>query len=188
LCEDSRQGTTSVVPKSLYDRYRERTSVRERSLLSSERLWEASIDLTFHISSTDYEALRRYGEQAYPEECCGVLVGKVVAGERQVHGIVPCHNIRVGDAHKRFEIDPAELVRAQREARASGMEIVGFYHSHPDHPAQPSPTDLDYAHWIGYSYVITSVERGQANETRSFLLAGTLEEDKSFAEQDLLID
>jgi proteasome lid subunit RPN8/RPN11 len=143
--------------------------------------------LTLHITTTDYEALRQHAEEAYPNECCGVLVGKLVAGEAHVHQIVPCQNIR-GDAHKRFEIDPAELVRIQREARESGMEIVGFYHSHPDHPAHPSPTDLEHAHWIGCSYVIASVEQGTASETRSFLLSGTKEEDKGFAEEDLSID
>jgi proteasome lid subunit RPN8/RPN11 len=144
--------------------------------------------LTLHITTTDYEALRQYAEEAYPEECCGVLAGKRVAGEAHVHQIVPCQNIRGGDAHKRFEIDPAELVRVQREARQSGMEIVGFYHSHPDHPAQPSPTDIEHAHWIGCSYVITSVEQGKANETRSFLLTGTREEDKSFATEGIRLD
>lgn len=144
--------------------------------------------LSLHISKIDYEALRQHAEQAYPDECCGVLVGRVVAGERHICRIVPCQNTRVGDAHERFEIGPAELVHIQRQARENGMEIVGFYHSHPDHPALPSPTDLKHAHWIGYSYVITSVQQGNANETRSFLLTGTLEEDKTFAEQDLLLD
>jgi len=60
------------------------------------------------------------------------------------------------------------------------MEIVGFYHSHPDHPAQPSPTDLEHAHWIGCSYVITAVAHGTAMDTRSFCLSGTREEDKHF--------
>ncbi len=144
--------------------------------------------MSLHISKADYEALRQHAEQAYPDECCGVLVGKLVGGERHVHRIVPCHNIRIGDAHKRYEIDPVELVRVQREARESEMEIVGFYHSHPDHPAQPSPTDLEHAHWIGCSYVITSVQQGRASDTRSFLLTGTMEEDKGFAEEDLVIN
>lgn len=144
--------------------------------------------MTLHISTTDYEALRQRAEEAYPDECCGALVGKVDAGETHAHAIVPCHNIRVGELHKRFEIDPAELVRVQREAREGGMEIVGFYHSHPDHPAQPSPTDIEHAHWIGCSYVITSVEQGKANETRSFLLSGTKEEDKTFVTQGIRLD
>lgn len=139
--------------------------------------------LTLHITRIGYEALRQYAENAYPDECCGVLIGKIIASERHVHAIVPCHNTRITDADKRYEIDPAELVRMQREARESSMEIVGFYHSHPDHPAEPSPSDLEHAHWIGSSYVITSVGYGKANETRSFLLHGMREEDKTFVEE-----
>ena len=140
------------------------------------------------IAKADHESLRRQAEQAYPEECCGILLGSTTAGERHVRTIVPCRNTRVGDAHKRFEIDPAELVRVQREARESGTKILGFYHSHPDHPPQPSPTDLEHAHWIGCSYVIVGVAQGKATETRSFLLTGTREEDKRFVEEALLVD
>ena len=79
------------------------------------------------------------------------------------------------------------MIRAQRDARERGLEIVGFYHSHPDHPAQWSPTDLADAHWIGCSYMITTVENGRATETNSFVLSGTLEEDKAFLWEELLI-
>ena len=144
--------------------------------------------MNIYFAHTDYASLRQHAEQAYPEECCGILVGSIVGGERHVHRSVPCQNLRVSEAHNRYEIDPAELIRVQREARESGMEIVGFYHSHPDHPAQPSRTDLEHAHWIGCSYVITSVQEGKACDTRSFLLRGIREEDKSFAEEDLLLD
>ena len=143
--------------------------------------------VSLRIPKADYELLQQHAEEAYSDECCGVLLGKLSAGETHVQGIVPCRNIRTGEARKRFEIDPAELVRAQRHARESGLEIVGFYHSHPDHLPHWSPSDLEHAHWIGCSYVITSVEKGKATETRSFLLGGTLEEDKSFAQEDLLI-
>ncbi len=144
--------------------------------------------LSLYISKSDYQTLQVHAEVAYPNECCGVLLGKIIAGERHVHAIVHCQNIRTGDASKRYEIDPAELVRVQREARESGMEIVGFYHSHPDHPAQPSPSDLEDAHWIGYSYVIIRVEQGKAGETRSFLLSGMKEEDKTFIAEAVQID
>ena len=144
-----------------------------------------AFQVTLHITTIAYATLCQHAEKAYPDECCGVLLGKVADDERHVHRIIPCRNIRVGEADKRYEIDLTELVRVQREARESGMEILGFYHSHPDHPAHPSPTDLEHAHWIGCSYVITSVERGKATETRSFLLRGTREEDKSFVEERL---
>jgi proteasome lid subunit RPN8/RPN11 len=71
-------------------------------------------------------------------------------------------------------------VRIAREARNRGLEIAGFYHSHPDHPAQWSATDLAEAHWLGCSYVITEVVAGKAAATHSFALAGQIEEDKRF--------
>jgi proteasome lid subunit RPN8/RPN11 len=144
--------------------------------------------LSLHFSKAEYDAMQRYAEQTYPNECCGVLTGRAVDGARRVHDVIPCSNIRVDSARTRFEIEPAELVRAQRQARERGMEILGFFHSHPDHPANWSLTDLQHAHWIGCSYVIVSVHHGKANQTRSFLLLGALEEDKSFAEEGLIID
>ena len=143
--------------------------------------------MSLHIRKAEYDAMRQHAEQAYPNESCGILTGRVDAGERRVQQIVPCRNVRADLLDKQFEIDPAELVRVQRDARESGMEIVGFYHSHPDHPAQPSPTDLEQAHWIGCSYVITRVEQGKANETRSFLLSGMREEDKVFFSEPVVV-
>jgi proteasome lid subunit RPN8/RPN11 len=107
--------------------------------------------------------------------------------ERSVKAVVRCGNTREDSPQNRYNIDPRELVRIQREARERGLDIVGFYHSHPDHPARWSPTDLEEAHWIGCSYVITSVERGRAAQTNSFLLSGENEERKRFEEEDLAI-
>ncbi len=139
------------------------------------------------IGTDDYDALRRHGEEAYPEESCGIMVG-IFAGEtRMVSSIVRCRNASQQLLQTRYHIDPHDLVRAQREARAQGLEVVGFYHSHPDHPAIWSRTDLEEAHWIGCSYVITAVEGGSATQTNSFVLTGTLEEDKELKEEELLI-
>jgi proteasome lid subunit RPN8/RPN11 len=79
------------------------------------------------------------------------------------------------------------LVRIQREGRERGEDIVGFYHSHPDHPPHWSPTDLAEAHWLGCSYVITSVEKGKAASTRSFELTGSDESDKQFIAEAILV-
>ena len=76
----------------------------------------------------------------------------------------------------------------QREARERDLDIVGFYHSHPDHPAQWSQTDLNEAHWIGCSYVITSVEQGKAALTNSFALTGSREEDKALVDEEIVIE
>ncbi len=140
------------------------------------------LNLTRH----DYDALRHHGEQTYPHECCGILLGRiddVDNGTRVVTSTARCGNTRTDSAHNRYNIDPKELVRIQREGRNRGEDIVGFYHSHPDHPAHWSPTDLAEAHWFGCSYVITSVEKGNAVLTNSFELTGTDEADKKFVEE-----
>jgi proteasome lid subunit RPN8/RPN11 len=147
------------------------------------------------IEYADYEALRTHGEETYPNECCGVLLGKNIAGEsnspgtmNKVQQIVRAGNTRTDSAHNRYNIAPEEVVKIQRQARSLGLDIVGFYHSHPDHPALWSPTDFAEAHWIGCSYVITSVERGKASITNSFLLTGTSEDDKKFEDEAIEIE
>ena len=125
------------------------------------------------IPNALYHQLREHGEATYPHECCGVLVGEFgETGEKSVKAVVPCGNTRIDSLANRYHIDPAELGRVQREAMLAGRDIVGFYHSHPDHPARWSTTDLSEAHWIGCSYVITSVQQGKAAETNSFELTG----------------
>jgi len=140
------------------------------------------------INSTAYDSLRHHGEQTYPHECCGVLLGRFEEdGSRTVARALACGNMRADSPHNRYSIDPKDLIRIQREGRERGEEIVGFYHSHPDHPAQWSATDLAEAHWIGCSYVITSVEKGKAATTNSFELTGTDEADKRFANEEITV-
>ena len=130
-----------------------------------------------------YHAIRRHGEETYPHECCGVLLGRSAEGTNEVEDAVRAGNTRTDSAHNRYNIAPQELVRIQRQGRERGLDIVGFYHSHPDHPAQWSKTDFAEAHWLGCSYVITAVEKGVAQATNSFLLTGTTEEDKAFEDE-----
>jgi proteasome lid subunit RPN8/RPN11 len=132
-----------------------------------------------------FEIIRTHGEETYPNECCGVLLGQSNHEGRSVLHSVRAENIRADSAHNRYDIAPIELVRIEREARKQGRDIVGFYHSHPDHPAQWSATDFAEAHWIGCSYVITEVAKGKAAETNSFLLAGISEEDKRFDQETI---
>ena len=113
--------------------------------------------------------LRAHAERAYPEECCGVLLGRARGDAREVVEARACANARAG-RRDRYAIAPEELVAAQREARERGLEIVGFYHSHPDHPPEPSATDRAEAYWEGCSYVIVSVAQGRPKEVRSFRL------------------
>jgi proteasome lid subunit RPN8/RPN11 len=140
------------------------------------------------LTLKDYAAIRRHGEETYPHECCGILLGrKDDTGARFVTSSARCGNTRTDSPQNRYNIDPRELIRIQREGRERGEDIVGFYHSHPDHPARWSPTDLAEAHWIGSSYVITSVENGKAAITNSFELAGSEETDKHFLDETIEI-
>jgi proteasome lid subunit RPN8/RPN11 len=141
------------------------------------------------LSQAHYAALRRHGEETYPQECCGVLLGGANDdGSRVVTSTARCGNTRTDSPENRYHIDPRELIRIQREGRERGEDIVGFYHSHPDHPAHWSETDLAEAHWIGCSYVITSVEKGKASMTNSFELAGSDEAVKQFIDETVEIN
>jgi proteasome lid subunit RPN8/RPN11 len=139
------------------------------------------------ISQGHLSSIRRSAEKCYPKECCGVLLGKLVDGERVVSEIVSCSNIAEGDQRDRYHIDPAELIDVQKRARDSGLDIVGFFHSHPDHPPVASRTDLREALWFANSYLIVEVNNGRAGEIGSFVLCGTDEEDKRFDPEQVSI-
>ena len=135
--------------------------------------------LMLKIAPNEYTAFRQHGEETYPHECCGVLLGRIDDdGTRVVTSIARAGNTRTDSPQNRYHIDPKELIRIQREGRNRGEDIIGFYHSHPDHPAQWSQTDLAEAHWFGCSYVITSVAKGKADLTNSFELTGSDEDEK----------
>jgi proteasome lid subunit RPN8/RPN11 len=140
------------------------------------------------IERKNYEALRQHGEETYPHECCGILLGQMDGEVRTVTSIARCGNTRTDSPQNRYHIDPRELVRVQREGRERGEDIVGFYHSHPDHPARWSPTDHAEAHWLGCSYLITSVEKGKATLTNSFELTGSDESDKKLVDEKIEVE
>jgi len=137
------------------------------------------------IPQSALEELRRHGEETYPNECCGVLLGGLEGEARRVRTVARCGNTRSDSPQNRYNIDGKELIRIQRQGRERGEDVVGFYHSHPDHPARWSETDLAEAHWMGCSYVITSVEGGVAGATSSFELAGQSEEEKHFLDEEI---
>jgi proteasome lid subunit RPN8/RPN11 len=111
--------------------------------------------------------IRRQGERAYPAECCGVLVG--TTGEvKYVVRLVPATNRRTDDPH-RYLIAPDDLRRIEADLRRVGQEVLGCYHSHPDHPAVPSAFDVEQA-WPWYSYLIVTVSGGRAAELASWVL------------------
>jgi len=143
--------------------------------------------MSLSVSELLYQELRAHGEETYPYECCGIMLGKTGDEGIRVEALIRAGNTRTDSAHNRYHIAPQELIKAQREGRKAGLDIVGFYHSHPDHPAMWSSTDFAEAHWFGCSYVITAVEKGKAAITNSFLLTGTGEEDKAFADQTVTV-
>jgi proteasome lid subunit RPN8/RPN11 len=117
-------------------------------------------------------AIRAGGEKAYPHECCGVLLGVINNNDRRVvENIIPINNAREeAEQYHRFKIEPEDLMRAEKEARAQNRDVLGFYHSHPDHPARPSGYDRDNA-FPFYSYIIVSVEKSKAAELTSWRLS-----------------
>ncbi|AEF83075.1 Mov34/MPN/PAD-1 family protein [Leadbettera azotonutricia] len=135
--------------------------------------------------SAECEALvRREGERAFPNECCGVLLGPLLDGDgRQVEAVLPIENNREAEEqYHRFRIEAEDLMRAEKEARKQNREVLGFYHSHPDHPARPSEYDREFALPF-YSYIILGVEGGRAAELTSWRLT----EDRSvFNKEELL--
>jgi proteasome lid subunit RPN8/RPN11 len=125
--------------------------------------------VTLRISEGLLQEIRRYGESAYPGECCGALAGRVQgSGGKEVVRLAPAVNRRTDDPH-RYLIAPDDLRRLEAELRAEGLEIVGYYHSHPDHPAVPSGFDTEHA-WPWYSYLIVRVEGGRGREAASWTL------------------
>ena len=123
--------------------------------------------MTLRLSNALVEEIRREGEGAYPAECCGVLAGRL-APVKEVLRLVPATNRRTDDPH-RYLISPDDMRRIELELRSSGLEVLGCYHSHPDHPAAPSLFDTEQA-WPWYSYIIVQVERGRAAELTSWVL------------------
>jgi proteasome lid subunit RPN8/RPN11 len=110
-------------------------------------------------------AIRRHGQETYPHECCGALVG---AGDR-VLDLVPLPNTTEEGPRRRFLVRPSDYQLAERRAREIGAELLGFYHSHPDHPARPSQYDLDHA-WPTFAYIIVSVVNGTAADVTLWYL------------------
>jgi proteasome lid subunit RPN8/RPN11 len=121
--------------------------------------------------------IRRHGEETYPHECCGALVGR----DAMATAAVPLPNTTEEGPRRRFLVRPADYRLAERRAAELGGELLGFYHSHPDHPARPSQYDLDHA-WPTFAYVIVSVAAGVSREATVWFL----KDDRSTFEEGTL--
>jgi proteasome lid subunit RPN8/RPN11 len=139
------------------------------------------------LSRPFYEQIEREGAQAYPNECCGILFGRDVSeagiARRIVERLEPVSNdFEAGERYHRFAITPSTLMQAEKTAVADGRLVLGFYHSHPDHPARPSEYDREHA-WPFYSYVIVSIAKGEPVDMTSWLLD---EQTETFSRQDIV--
>ena len=110
-------------------------------------------------------AIRRHGEETFPHECCGALVGS----PGRVDAAVALPNTTEEGPRRRFLVRPSDYRMAEERATALGGDLLGFYHSHPDHPARPSQFDLDHA-WPNFAYVIVAVAKGSAREMTVWFL------------------
>jgi proteasome lid subunit RPN8/RPN11 len=121
------------------------------------------------VTEEQLAGIRQHGERDYPFECCGLILGRFEGeGRKIVTETYSISNAREEAAKRnRFLIRPEELMRGEKYAREKGLEVVGFYHSHPDERAVPSKYDLEHA-WPTYSYIVVSVEKGQAADLRSW--------------------
>ena len=143
-------------------------------------------NMAIKLRSEHLQGVRSHAKRDYPNECCGILLGLVNGERKEVWEVVPLKNLRLDPARaqellpldapgreserNRFLIDPLEQLRVEKEARARKLDVLGYYHSHPDHPARPSEYDREHA-WPWYSYVIVSVERGEPKDMTSWVLS-----------------
>jgi proteasome lid subunit RPN8/RPN11 len=116
-------------------------------------------DRALTITAEVDQAIRRHGQETYPHECCGAMVGR----DGRVTGVVALPNMTEEGPRRRFLVRPSDYRLAEGRASELGAELLGFYHSHPDHPARPSQYDLDHA-WPTFAYVIVAVAAGAAGE------------------------
>jgi proteasome lid subunit RPN8/RPN11 len=153
--------------------------------------------MAIQLGAEQLASIRSHGAREYPNECCGMLLGRADGAAKEVSEVVPLRNLRHDSARaqellpledpgresekNRFLIDPQEQVHVERDARERGLDVLGYYHSHPDHPARPSNYDREHA-WPWYSYVILSVEGGEAGEMTSWVLS----EDRASFDAELL--
>ena len=131
---------------------------------------------TLELKAEHDRAIRLHGERAYPNECCGFLLGKQADGVQRVEKVMPAVNEHgEEEQYHRFTITPYASFRAEKAARAAGLDILGHYHSHPNAEARPSSgfddSDLSNATWPGYAFAIVSVKAGRAEDLTSWQLA-----------------
>ena len=138
--------------------------------------------MAIRLSDHQLRRIRDHARRDYPYECCGIMIGRTENDDKLVEGLRPIKNVHEEGHERRYSISPEDMFRVEREARQLGLSVIGFYHSHPDHPARPSEYDRVHA-WPWYSFIIVSVMSGRAVKTTSWVL----DDDRSkFAEERIV--
>ncbi len=117
------------------------------------------------INESSYNAIIKHAEAGFPHEVCGVLIGQ----DHTITDYKECNNLNTERAHDRYELDPLSFKEADDYSREVGKEIIGIYHSHPDHPSMASETDRQRA-WPEWIYIIFSINKGKYNDARAWIL------------------
>lgn len=138
--------------------------------------------MALRIPSSELAKMKDHAAETYPEECCGFLIG-VADEDKDVRQVRRAQNVHRGAKQIRYTIDPREQMHVERELDGTGLQIVGFYHTHPDHPAKPSLYDRDHA-WPLYSYLILSIFDANVVDMRSWVL----DEDQRVFEEERLVE
>lgn len=141
--------------------------------------------MSLYISSDIIGQIDCYGEAAYPEEGAGLLLGRLDGEHKLVEAILPLSNSREdGARHNRYLLTPQDYLQGEQEAARLGLDVLGVFHSHPDHPNRPSEFDREWAMpW--FSYLITSVQSGKASASRSWMLS---EDRDAFVEEQIIVN
>jgi proteasome lid subunit RPN8/RPN11 len=139
------------------------------------------------LTDAQWKQIDAEGAAAYPNECCGIIYGRDVLADAVTRRVVErleavANEFEDGEKYHRFLITPKTLLEAEKKAGEAGQLVLGFYHSHPDHPARPSEYDREHA-WPFYSYVIVSIAKGQAVDTTCWILS---EQTETFSRQDIV--
>jgi proteasome lid subunit RPN8/RPN11 len=141
--------------------------------------------MTIRVTPAALAAIRAHGQQSFPNECCGLLLGNIVSGVKELVEILPIANARETEAQRnRYLISAAERFRAERQARRQGMGVIGCYHSHPNAVARPSEFDREHAPFPVESFMIVAVKEGVAQELTSWVLS---EDREVFHPEEILV-
>jgi len=140
--------------------------------------------VAIRLKQEHLDQIRKHGELTYPYECCGFLLGVRDGETNLLNEAFPAENERQESRETRYLITPQQYKRADDYARSLGLGVIGYYHSHPDHPAAPSGYDLDHSCWPGESYIIVAIEKGKSAALNSF----TKPDYTSFEQEEIQIE